>query len=140
MIELNILEPLSEDFRSFFNHIIIGTDTNCDLILNQTSHNKLILEFRNDNLICYLKKSSHFFYHNKKKVFGIIQVKKNDLITFDEIEFKILNFSETKHCDLNLLIKERYEDKIKNNALLKNKLELIEEKIDILKKEILKDV
>ena len=142
MIELNILKPVIEDFRSFFNNVSIGNNPNCDIIINKKNFNlfKIILEFESDNLICYLKNSSQFFFHNNKKVFGRVSLQKNDSIIVNEIEFKLINFSETKPCDLNALLKQNYDSKIKNNPILKKKIELIEEKIFILEQEILKDV
>ena len=142
MIELNILKPVIEDFRSFFNNVSIGNNPNCDLVLNKNNFNgsKIILEFKSDNLICYLNNSSQFFFHNNKKVFGKVSLQKNDSIIFNEIEFKIINFSEIKPCDLNALLKQNYDSKVKNNPILKKKIELIEEKIFILEQEILKDV
>lgn len=138
MIEIQILKPFKENFRTFFDQIIMGKEDRCDLIIK--SEFMIIFKIKGSMLFCYTINGRHHYFHNKRKVLGTIQLKQNDHLSFGNIDMKIKKFQPPIRHDINGIIEKRYKKNIETNPQLKKRLEKIEEKLFLLEQEIIKDV
>jgi len=137
MIDIQILKPVKEYFRTCFDQIIMGQDDHCDLIIEVEY--RIVFKIKEKMLFCHTNHSDHY-YHNQRKVSGTIQLKQNDNLSFGNINIKIKKFEPTVKQDINEIISNRYKKIIETKPQLKKKLEKIEEKLFLLEQEIIKDV
>jgi hypothetical protein len=137
MIDIQIVKPVKENFRTYFDQIIMGKDDHCDLIIE--SEYIIVFKIKESVLFCHTNHSGHY-YHNQKKVLGTIQLKQNDELSFEKINIKIKKFEPLIKQDINEIISNKYKKIFEAKPQLKKKLEKIEEKLFLLEQEIIKDV
>jgi len=133
MINLLFFKPYNESLSLLFNNIQIGMNPDSDILISSEGEGmniEIYLKITKGQLEVSTNKNNLFFLLNGKKVSGNIKLKKQDILSFQFCEFKILQF--------NGEIIENNESKFENNYQKFNKKEYIKEKeiIETLEKNI----
>jgi len=133
MINLLFFKPYNESLSFLFNNIQIGMNPDSDILISSEGEGmniEIYLKITKGQLEVSTNKNNLFFLLNGKKVSGNIKLKKQDILSFQFCEFKILQF--------NGEIIENNESKFENNYQKFNKKEYIKEKeiIETLEKNI----